>query len=60
MVPNLQLWICSGEALRQELAKDFLTACPGRVLINLYGSTEIAGDVTCWVQHPSFNNTLEF
>jgi len=44
----LQLWTVSGEALSSTLANDFITACPGHILINLYGSTEVAGDVTSW------------
>ena len=47
-LPLLQYWTVSGEALPADLAKQFLEACPGHILINLYGSTEVAGDVTCW------------
>lgn len=47
-LPLLQIWTVSGEALPSDLANDFLAACPGHILINLYGSTEVAGDVTCW------------
>jgi amino acid adenylation domain-containing protein len=45
-VPALQLWISSGEALTGTLARCFYDALPGRVLLNLYGSSEVAGDAT--------------
>lgn len=45
-LPRLDLWVCSGEALPVELAERFLTALPGRRLLNLYGASEISADVT--------------
>lgn len=43
-VPMLKLWTASGEYLSVELTKRFLSACPEAVLLNLYGSSEVAGD----------------
>ena len=45
---HLRLCTASGEALPWALARAFLRAGPVR-LLNLYGSTEVAGDVTCEV-----------
>jgi amino acid adenylation domain-containing protein len=46
-VPELKLWSCSGEVLSVELAKRFLAAFPEATLLNIYGSSEVAADVTC-------------
>ena len=43
---QLRLWSSSGEALPSELPDHFRTRLPGRTLLNLYGSSEIAADVT--------------
>jgi amino acid adenylation domain-containing protein len=43
---ELGFWICSGEALPPDLAQNFLDLMPGRTLLNLYGSTEVAADAT--------------
>jgi amino acid adenylation domain-containing protein len=45
-VPQLKLWTTSGEYLPDDLARRFRAACPGAVLLNLYGSSEVAADVT--------------
>jgi surfactin family lipopeptide synthetase C len=45
-LPQLKYWICSGETLPMELGQQFREQMPQRVLINLYGSSELAGDVT--------------
>lgn len=45
-VPRLKLWTASGEYLPDDLARRFSAACPGAVLLNLYGSSEVAADVT--------------
>src|SRR5256714_6673693 len=45
-VPELKLWTCSGEVLPRELAQRFGKAFPGARLLNLYGSAEVAADVT--------------
>ncbi|WNG29139.1 non-ribosomal peptide synthetase [Cystobacter fuscus] len=48
-VPKLHLWTCSGEPLPSPLAEAFLARRPGDMLLNLYGSTEVMGDVTAHV-----------
>jgi len=48
-LPRLKYWTCSGEALPLELAQAFKQRLPEAVLINLYGSSEVAADVTCYV-----------
>ncbi len=45
-VPKLKLWSCSGEVLSGELARRFRAACPNGKLLNIYGSSEVAADVT--------------
>ncbi|MEG4350112.1 amino acid adenylation domain-containing protein [Microcoleus sp. LAD1_D3] len=45
-LPQLKYWICSGETLPMELCHQFREQMPQRVLINLYGSSEVAADVT--------------
>lgn len=45
---SLKYWICSGEVLPIDLARRFKEKLPESVLINLYGSSEIAADVTCY------------
>src|SRR6266850_652409 len=47
-VPRLKYWTSSGEALPAALARSFKETLPGAVLINLYGSSELAADVTCY------------
>jgi len=46
-LPLLKLWVTSGEALTVELAREFASRLPNSVLLNLYGSSEVAADVTC-------------
>jgi amino acid adenylation domain-containing protein len=46
-LPQLDIWISSGEGLPGELAARFRAALPGRRLLNLYGSSEVSADVTC-------------
>jgi acyl-coenzyme A synthetase/AMP-(fatty) acid ligase/thioesterase domain-containing protein/acyl carrier protein len=45
-VPELKLWTCSGEVLTWELAGRFRKAYPKAKLLNIYGSSEVAADVT--------------
>jgi amino acid adenylation domain-containing protein len=47
-LPDLRLCVSSGEALPYELYERFRTALPQVTLINLYGSSEVAADVTCF------------
>jgi amino acid adenylation domain-containing protein len=44
-LPALEMWTVSGEVLTPDLVRRFKLACPGRKLINLYGSSEVAADV---------------
>ncbi|HET9406671.1 MAG TPA: amino acid adenylation domain-containing protein [Candidatus Sulfotelmatobacter sp.] len=46
-VPHLKIWSCSGETLSADLAKRFHEAFPQARLLNIYGSSEVAADVTC-------------
>ena len=46
-VPRLRIVISSGEALSLELSQRFRRMLPDARLINLYGSSEVAADVTC-------------
>jgi amino acid adenylation domain-containing protein len=46
-LPDLALWVTSGEPLMAELARRFRKTLPGRTLLNLYGSSEVSADVTC-------------
>lgn len=45
-LPDLKLCISSGEELHPTLAARFRQVAPRTALLNLYGSTEVAGDVT--------------
>jgi amino acid adenylation domain-containing protein len=48
-VPRLKLWSCSGEVLPVDLVERFRAGFPAATLLNLYGSAEVAADVT-WHQ----------
>lgn len=45
-LPKLKLWSVSGEVLDNDLACRFLEALPQATLLNIYGSSEVAADVT--------------
>lgn len=45
--PCLEMVIVSGEDCAPALVALFAAVCPQARLVNLYGSTELAGDVTC-------------
>ena len=47
-LPKLLLWTSSGEELPAELARRFKNSHPYALLLNLYGSAEVAADVTCF------------
>lgn len=47
-LPRLRLWSCSGEELTGALAARFRKSFPSALLLNLYGSSEVAADVTCF------------
>jgi amino acid adenylation domain-containing protein len=46
-LPHLRWWFVSGEALTDELARRFRSRIRNGALVNLYGSSEVAADVTC-------------
>lgn len=52
-LPQLSLWISSGEALDVALVQQFQHQLPGRSLLNLYGSSEVAADVTAYLVNSS-------
>jgi thioesterase domain-containing protein len=45
-LPDLRLVMTSGDALPVDVAREFFRALPGRTLVNVYGSTEVAADAT--------------
>ncbi|MDL9948687.1 amino acid adenylation domain-containing protein [Gordonia sp. ABSL11-1] len=45
-LPSLRRWVCSGEALTADTARRMAACAPDATIVNLYGSTEITGDVT--------------
>ena len=45
-LPLLVLWVSSGEPLSSRLVGNFADAVPRGVLVNLYGCSEVAADVT--------------
>ena len=45
-LPKLSLWTCSGEVLPTDLVNRFSRALPKATLLNVYGSSEVAADVT--------------
>lgn len=45
-LPKLKYWVSSGEALSVELCDRFRERMSQSILINLYGSSEVAADVT--------------
>ena len=44
-LPQLQLWFTSGERLPLDVVRRFESTLPDRTLVNLYGSSEVAGDI---------------
>jgi len=53
-IPKMRMWTVSGEALPKSLASEFLAASSCQkgesrpILLNTYGSTEVAGDVSSY------------
>ncbi|HEU5228378.1 MAG TPA: amino acid adenylation domain-containing protein, partial [Ktedonobacteraceae bacterium] len=45
-LPALEFWVSSGEALSVELTRRFHERLSGCTLLNLYGSSEVAADIT--------------
>lgn len=52
-LPALRYLTSSGEALPVTLARRMPTLAPNAVLLNLYGSSEMAADATCQVVDPA-------
>jgi amino acid adenylation domain-containing protein len=57
-LPNLKIWTVSGERLTRNLLQKFRVSVPHGILLNLYGSTEVAGDVT-WAEFAGNLENLE-
>jgi amino acid adenylation domain-containing protein len=51
-LPKLKLWVTSGEALSFDLLQNFRQIMPESILLNLYGSSEVSADVTCYSIKP--------
>jgi non-ribosomal peptide synthetase component F len=49
---RLKWWTCSGEALPSVLVKRFHEQLPNAALLNLYGSSEVAADVSYYDVEP--------
>ena len=47
-LPDLKLWTSSGEPLSRESAERFRQCLPNSKLLNLYGSSEVSADATCY------------
>ena len=47
-LPYLRYWTCSGEKLTATLVEQFFDTFENRKLLNIYGSTEITADATCY------------
>ena len=45
---HLRICVSSGETLPLDLCRHFLAVLPHATLLNLYGSTEVSADVTCY------------
>ncbi|NMG20301.1 non-ribosomal peptide synthetase, partial [Brasilonema bromeliae] len=52
-LPQLKLWVSSGEALSIDLLQQFRQSLPDSTLLNLYGSSEVSADVTCYSLSPN-------
>jgi aspartate racemase len=48
ILAKLKFWISSGEILSKELYQRFYEKFPQSLLLNLYGSSEVSADVTCY------------
>ncbi|MUG91084.1 amino acid adenylation domain-containing protein [Scytonema sp. UIC 10036] len=57
-LPALKIWTVSGERLTRNLLQKFRASVPHGILLNLYGSTEVAGDVT-WAEFAGDIRKLE-
>lgn len=57
-LPSLNFWIVSGEALTHDLTRKFFNTLPKSRLLNLYGSSEVAADVTFFELTQDNKNTV--
>jgi len=51
-LPDLKLWISSGEALPRHVANQFFESAPEMCLVNMYGTSELSNDVTAQILTP--------
>jgi thioesterase domain-containing protein len=51
-IPQLNLWIVSGEALPRDLVQTFQSLMPTATLLNVYGSSEVSANVTYYDTRP--------
>ncbi|GAA3932924.1 amino acid adenylation domain-containing protein [Chitinophaga oryziterrae] len=54
VLEKLTYWTSSGEILSADLVHDFYSLFPEHRLLNIYGSSEIMGDGTCYDTAPAF------
>jgi acyl-coenzyme A synthetase/AMP-(fatty) acid ligase/acyl carrier protein len=47
-LPKLKLWTSSGEVLSPDLVGRFRKSLPNAKLLNIYGSSEVTADATCY------------
>ena len=58
-LPKLNLWTTSGETLSFNLYTRFIQSAPNARLLNIYGSSEIAADATCFdTSHETINDQI--
>ncbi|MCB0061669.1 MAG: amino acid adenylation domain-containing protein, partial [Caldilineaceae bacterium] len=55
-LPALTHWTTSGEALSTDLYERFHATMPGCTLLNIYGSSEVSADVTCFDTSEGFTS----
>jgi amino acid adenylation domain-containing protein len=48
-LPDLTFWVTSGEVIPTDVARRFEEVLPAATLVNLYGSSEVAADVSAYV-----------
>ncbi|MCX2492860.1 amino acid adenylation domain-containing protein [Pedobacter sp. PF22-3] len=54
-LPALKQVTCSGEVLTAQLVQDFYGTFTGVKLLNVYGSSEVSADVSCYETSPSIS-----
>lgn len=55
---SLKIVFSSGEKLENKVIDDFYHTFPDKKLVNLYGSSEVTGDVTCIETEPGMAHSL--